>query len=217
MPPISFTDNCVVGIDAREDNIKAALDRSLMLVTALAPKYGYDRAAKIAKTAHKNGTTLREEAIKDGIPADDFDAIVRPEDMLGTEMMAEIVNLRSFRKRKARAEKETAAASQPRRLRPHQIRKGIEQGQARAGTEGARQAQARRLMAKDLKRSLTIAGHRTSLSLEPEFWQALQDAARAEKKTIAGLVGEMDRTRGTRNLSSAIRVWLFRRAKKTDQ
>jgi fumarate hydratase class II len=71
-----------VGITAREDNIKAALDRSLMLVTALAPKYGYDRAAKIAKTAHKNGTTLREEAIKDGIPATDFDAIVRPEDML---------------------------------------------------------------------------------------------------------------------------------------
>jgi fumarate hydratase class II len=53
-----------------------------MLVTALAPKYGYDRAAKIAETAHKNGTTLREEAIKDGIPADDFDAIVRPEKMI---------------------------------------------------------------------------------------------------------------------------------------
>jgi predicted DNA-binding ribbon-helix-helix protein len=70
-------------------------------------------------------------------------------------------------------------------------------------------------MAKDLKRSLTIAGHRTSLSLEAEFWQALQDMARAEKKTVAGLVGEVDRTRGTRNLSSAIRVWLFRRAKKT--
>jgi predicted DNA-binding ribbon-helix-helix protein len=69
-------------------------------------------------------------------------------------------------------------------------------------------------MAKDLKRSLTIAGHRTSLSLEPEFWQALQDAARAEKKTLASLVSEVDRTRGTRNLSSAVRVWLFRRAKK---
>ncbi|PZF75972.1 class II fumarate hydratase [Aestuariivirga litoralis] len=79
----SFTDNCVVGIVAREDNIKRALDNSLMLVTALAPKYGYDRAAKIAKTAHKNGTTLREEAVKDGIPGDDFDAIVRPEDMIG--------------------------------------------------------------------------------------------------------------------------------------
>jgi len=79
---VSFTDNCVVGIEPRLDNIKAGLDRSLMLVTALAPKYGYDRAAKIAKTAHKNGTTLREEAIKDGIPGDDFDAIVRPEKMI---------------------------------------------------------------------------------------------------------------------------------------
>ncbi|MCX7344462.1 MAG: lyase family protein, partial [Alphaproteobacteria bacterium] len=80
---ISFTDNCVAGIVAREDNIKAALERSLMLVTALAPKYGYDRAARIAKTAHKNGTTLREEAIRDGIDAEDFDRIVRPEDMIG--------------------------------------------------------------------------------------------------------------------------------------
>ena len=80
---VSFTDNCVTGIEAREDNIKAALGRSLMLVTALAPKYGYDRAAKIAKTAHKNGTTLREEAVKDGIDGADFDAIVRPEDMIG--------------------------------------------------------------------------------------------------------------------------------------
>ena len=80
---VSFTDNCVVGIEAREDNIKAALDRSLMLVTALAPKYGYDKAAKIAKTAHKNGTTLREEALAAGIAATDFDAIVRPETMIG--------------------------------------------------------------------------------------------------------------------------------------
>ncbi len=80
---VSFTDHCVVGIEAREDNIAASLARSLMLVTALAPKYGYDRAAKIAKSAHKHGTTLREEAVADGIAADDFDAIVRPEDMLG--------------------------------------------------------------------------------------------------------------------------------------
>ena len=80
---VSFTDNCVVGIEAREDNIKAALNRSLMLVTALAPKYGYDKAAKIAKTAHKNGTTLREEALNEGITAADFDAIVRPESMIG--------------------------------------------------------------------------------------------------------------------------------------
>jgi fumarate hydratase, class II len=79
---VSFTDNCVVGIEPREDNIKAGLDRSLMLVTALAPKYGYDKAAKIAKTAHKNGTTLREEALKEGISEADFDAIVRPENMI---------------------------------------------------------------------------------------------------------------------------------------
>ncbi|WP_284177987.1 class II fumarate hydratase [Rhabdaerophilum sp. SD176] len=79
---VSFTDNCVVGIEPRLDNIEAGLRNSLMLVTPLKEKYGYDRAAKIAKTAHKNGTTLREEAIKDGIPADDFDAIVRPENMI---------------------------------------------------------------------------------------------------------------------------------------
>ena len=81
---ISFADNCVVGIEARTDNIKAALDRSLMLVTALAPKIGYDNAAKIAKTAHKNGTTLREEAVGGGYVTDaEFDAIVRPEKMIG--------------------------------------------------------------------------------------------------------------------------------------
>jgi fumarate hydratase class II len=80
---ISFTDNCVVGIVPRLDNIKAGLDRSLMLVTALAPKIGYDNAAKIAKTAHKNGTTLKEEALKGGyVTAEEFDAIVRPEDMI---------------------------------------------------------------------------------------------------------------------------------------
>jgi fumarate hydratase class II len=80
---VSFTDNCVVGIEPRRDNIKAGVERSLMLVTALAPKVGYDNAAKIAKTAHKNGTTLREEALKTGLvtPAE-FDAIVRPEDMI---------------------------------------------------------------------------------------------------------------------------------------
>jgi fumarate hydratase class II len=80
---VSFTDNCVVGIKPREDNIKRGLERSLMLVTALAPKYGYDKAAKIAKTAHKNGTTLREEALAEGISSADFDAIVRPEQMIG--------------------------------------------------------------------------------------------------------------------------------------
>ncbi len=80
---LSFAEHCVDGIEAREDNIKAAMERSLMLVTALAPKIGYDNAAKIAKTAHKNGTTLREEAVGGGYVTDaEFDAIVRPEKMI---------------------------------------------------------------------------------------------------------------------------------------
>jgi fumarate hydratase class II len=80
----SFTDNCVVGIEPREDNIRAAVERSLMLVTALAPKIGYDNAAKIAKEAHRKGTTLREEAVGGGYVTDEeFDAIVRPEKMIG--------------------------------------------------------------------------------------------------------------------------------------
>jgi fumarate hydratase class II len=80
----SFTEHCIVGIEPRLDNIKHGLERSLMLVTALAPKIGYDAAAKIAKTAHKNGTTLKEEALKTGlVTAEEFDAIVRPEDMIG--------------------------------------------------------------------------------------------------------------------------------------
>jgi predicted DNA-binding ribbon-helix-helix protein len=64
-------------------------------------------------------------------------------------------------------------------------------------------------MAKDLKRSLTIAGHRTSISLEPEFWAALATAATAAHKSISALVTEIDQQRGSRNLSSAIRVWLL--------
>jgi fumarate hydratase class II len=79
----SFTEHCVVGIQPRLDNIRDGLDRSLMLVTALAPKIGYDAAAKIAKTAHKNGTTLREEAVGGGYVTDaEFDALVRPEKMI---------------------------------------------------------------------------------------------------------------------------------------
>jgi fumarate hydratase class II len=80
---VSFTENCVVGIEPRLDNIAKGLANSLMLVTPLKEKYGYDLAAKVAKTAHKNGTTLREEAVKLGISAEDFDAIVRPENMIG--------------------------------------------------------------------------------------------------------------------------------------
>jgi len=80
---VSFTDHCIVGIEARTDNIQAALERSLMLVTALAPKIGYDAAAKIAKTAHKNGTTLRDEAVGGGYVTNaEFDELVRPEKMI---------------------------------------------------------------------------------------------------------------------------------------
>jgi fumarate hydratase class II len=80
---VSFTDNCVVGIAPREDNIRAGVERSLMLVTALAPKIGYDNAAKIAKTAHKNGTTLKEEALKTGlVSAEDYDLLVDPRKMI---------------------------------------------------------------------------------------------------------------------------------------
>jgi len=83
---ISFTDNCVAGIEPREDNIRAALERSLMLVTALAPKIGYDNAAKIAKAAHRKGTTLREEAVGGGyVTAEEFDRIVDPKKMIGPE------------------------------------------------------------------------------------------------------------------------------------
>jgi predicted DNA-binding ribbon-helix-helix protein len=69
-------------------------------------------------------------------------------------------------------------------------------------------------MAKDLKRSLTIAGHRTSLSLEAEFWKILKDIAEAERKSIAKLVEEIDAARGSRNLSSAIRLWILARLQK---
>jgi fumarate hydratase class II len=81
---VSFTDNCVVGIEAREDNIKRGVENSLMLVTALNSRLGYDACAKIAKTAHKNGTTLREEAVGGGyLTNEEFDQYVRPENMIG--------------------------------------------------------------------------------------------------------------------------------------
>ena len=80
----SFTDHCVKDIQANRAQIKKHLDNSLMLVTALNPHIGYDNAAKIAKAAHKNGTTLKEEAIKSGLlTAEKFDQVVRPEQMIG--------------------------------------------------------------------------------------------------------------------------------------
>jgi fumarate hydratase class II len=81
----SFTDHCVCGIGANTARIEELMEKSLMLVTALAPRLGYDGAAKIAKAAHANGTTLREEAIRlELLAEDEFDALVRPEKMVGT-------------------------------------------------------------------------------------------------------------------------------------
>ena len=80
----SFTDNCVVGIEADEERISRLMWESLMLVTALAPTIGYDNAATVAKTAHKNRTTLKEEAVRLGfVDAATFDRVVQPRDMLG--------------------------------------------------------------------------------------------------------------------------------------
>merc|ERR1712110_89453 len=81
---VAFTDKCVVGIEVNREEINRLLYESLMLVTALNPHIGYDAAAKIAKTAHKNGTTLKDEAIKLGyLTEEQFKEWVRPEDMLG--------------------------------------------------------------------------------------------------------------------------------------
>ncbi len=78
----SFTDHCVIGIKANQTRIDELMQRSLMLVTALSPKIGYDKAAQVAKAAHANGTTLREEAVRLGfVTAEEFDRLVRPAEM----------------------------------------------------------------------------------------------------------------------------------------
>nr|CAD7570698.1 unnamed protein product [Timema californicum] len=80
----SFTENCVVGIKANEERISQLLNESLMLVTALNPHIGYDKSAQIAKTAHKEGTTLKAAALKLGyLTEEEFSKWVRPENMLG--------------------------------------------------------------------------------------------------------------------------------------
>jgi fumarate hydratase class II len=80
----SFTDNCVVGIDANLANIKKHLENSLMLVTSLNPVIGYDNAAKVAKKAHKENKTLKEAVIELGLlTSEKFDEVVRPEKMIG--------------------------------------------------------------------------------------------------------------------------------------
>ncbi len=82
---VSFTENCARGIEPNYSNLKKNLDNSLMLVTALNTKIGYEKAAKIAKTAYQNGTTLKEESINLGyLTADEFDSWVKPEDMCGS-------------------------------------------------------------------------------------------------------------------------------------
>lgn len=84
----SFNDHCVTGIEANHKRIKELVENSLMLVTALNTHIGYEKAAIIAKAAHKNGTTLREEAIKSGfLTAAQFDKWVRPEDMVGSRKL----------------------------------------------------------------------------------------------------------------------------------
>jgi len=81
----SFNTNCVIGITPNHANLKKNLDNSLMLVTALNTKIGYEKSAEIAKNAHKNGTTLKEESIKSGyLTSEEFDLWVRPEDMCGS-------------------------------------------------------------------------------------------------------------------------------------
>lgn len=80
----NFASNCVSGIQANRENIAKIMNESLMLVTALNPHIGYDKAAKIAKTAHKEGTTLKQAAIKLGyLTEEQFNEWVRPENMLG--------------------------------------------------------------------------------------------------------------------------------------
>jgi len=80
---MTFSKNCVEGLQANKERIDKIMNESLMLVTALNPHIGYDKAALIAKTAHKNKTTLKEEALKTGITEEQFKEWVNPKEMLG--------------------------------------------------------------------------------------------------------------------------------------
>ena len=116
----SFADNCVAGIEANEEHIRALMERSLMLVTALAPKIGYDNAAE----GRQDRAQERHDAARGGgrlgfVTAEEFDEIVRAEKMIGpAEPMSEIVNLRQARKRKRRAEKRAQRRGEPAHARP---------------------------------------------------------------------------------------------------
>ncbi len=175
----SFTDHCVVGIEANRDRIKEHLNRSLMLVTALAPHIGYDKAAEIAKAAHKNGTTLREEAVRLGAVSDG--------------------GFRSLGAGGGHGRPETVAS--------------LPVAMAKSPN----------------KRSITIARHRTSLSLEDAFWEALCAFAEGDGRSVADLVSEIDKKRGgtgpagsgaagrrpsETSLSAAIRLYVLERMRK---
>ena len=133
---VSFTDRCVVGIKANEKHIHALMERSLMLVTALAPTIGYDKATEIAKTAHKNGTTLQRRG---RAPRLRHGGRIRPHRAPGRHdrpeiaeppMTADIVNLRRARKARTRAEREREAERNRRLHRPHRRRKEAPGGRA---------------------------------------------------------------------------------------
>ena len=82
----SFRANCIEGLQPDRGRMEELMQRSLMLVTALAPRIGYDHASEIARAAHANGTTLREEALRLAlVTPEDFDALVRPEFMLAPQ------------------------------------------------------------------------------------------------------------------------------------
>ncbi len=188
----SFTEHCVKGIVANERHIEELMKRSLMLVTALAPKIGYDKAAEVAKIAHKNGTTLKEEVLRKGyITEKEFDVIVKPRE----DARPVVIDL-PLPSGEGRGEGALAPCSPPltRRCAPPSPK-----GEGR--------------MTKPVKRSVAIRGHRTSFSLEPEFWDALKEIAKARAIPIAQLVAQIDDARGDEgpaNLSSALRVFVLR-------
>ncbi len=145
---LSFADNCVVGIEADRERIGALVQQSLMLVTALSPHIGYDKAAEVAKKAHHDGTTLKAGRARAGLC---FGGGFRP--------------------------------------------MGAPRSDARAGLNAAR------------KRSVVIAGHATSLSLEEPFWHDLAEIAVSRRVSLNALVAAVDSERSG-NLSSALRLFI---------
>ena len=152
---ISFTDNCVSGIQANEARIAELMERSLMLVTALAPTIGYDKATEIAKAAHKKRHDVARRSAQVGL----------------------------CRGRGFRCYRQTGKHDRSERLRTRM-------------TQSTRPR----------KRSLVIAGHATSVSLEDAFWEALKDIALEDGRSVTMLIAEIDSQRGDLGLSSAIRV-----------